>query len=327
MKKLLVIGIIALFVGLAFIPSFNAVSNSNDDTTPPVTIHSLNPPEPDGDNGWYVSDVEVTLTATDDMSGVKEIKYKVWGGPTQTIIGDNGTFIIDYEDDDIPVEYWAIDNVGNEESHHTFTIDMDQTNPIIDLTYEVIEEGNFLLFRFTATATDVTSKINRVEFYMNEILQDTIYGPGPEYVWEISFDIDYVIKGFIRNLNITDEYVKFYAILVKTSYGYDTNLSSFRFPLVKAYDNAGNYKYDEIIPPCTPQQPLDTKMFKWYKFPNDYEGYIGSYYIDAIFEKRPISVSIIPNILNFEPNNLFLQFLDHFPLLHHLLDIWRCITV
>ena len=36
MKKLLVLGIIALFIGLAFIPSFNAISISKtDDTTPP----------------------------------------------------------------------------------------------------------------------------------------------------------------------------------------------------------------------------------------------------------------------------------------------------
>ena len=36
MKKLLILGIIALFFGLAFIPSFNAMSISNsDDTTPP----------------------------------------------------------------------------------------------------------------------------------------------------------------------------------------------------------------------------------------------------------------------------------------------------
>ena len=76
-----------------------AIPYEYDDTTPPVTTHSLDPPEPDGWNGWYVSDVNVTLTATDDESGVKEIKYCVNRGPIRTIDGDCGNFYITQEDD------------------------------------------------------------------------------------------------------------------------------------------------------------------------------------------------------------------------------------
>jgi hypothetical protein len=36
-----------------------------------------------------------------------------------------------------------------------------------------------------------------------------------------------------------------------------------------------------------------------------------------------MKVSTVPNILNFEPDNLFLQFIEYFPLLHSLLDILR----
>jgi len=190
-KHLLVVGIIFLFIGMGFQPAFaNDVSISIfDDITPPVTTHTLDPPEPDGNNGWYVSDVNVTLTATDDMSGVKEIKYRIYWGVTQTIDGDNGTFPITKEDDgnDLTVEYWAIDNAGNEETpHNEFTIDMDQTKPKIDIITELIEGNPFQgwLFRFTTTATDDTSGLERVEFYLNGELQDTIYGSGPEYQWE-----------------------------------------------------------------------------------------------------------------------------------------------
>ena len=51
MKKLLAVGVIVLFLGLAIVPSTgNRVFN--DDTTPPVTTHYLDPATPNGDNGW-----------------------------------------------------------------------------------------------------------------------------------------------------------------------------------------------------------------------------------------------------------------------------------
>ena len=68
MKKLLVFGIIVLFIGLAFIPSFNAVSISKKDNNPPskptitgpnggrpgiMYTFNFNAEDPDGDNVSY----------------------------------------------------------------------------------------------------------------------------------------------------------------------------------------------------------------------------------------------------------------------------------
>jgi Regulator of Chromosome Condensation (RCC1) repeat protein len=44
------------------------------DTAPPATSIALSPPAPDGQNGWYVSDVSVSVSATDDDSGVAETR-------------------------------------------------------------------------------------------------------------------------------------------------------------------------------------------------------------------------------------------------------------
>ena len=74
--KTLAVDVILLFIGMGINP---AIAN-NDDTTPPITTHTLDPPEPDGLNGWYVSNVNVTLTATDDMSGVNVTYYRINGG-------------------------------------------------------------------------------------------------------------------------------------------------------------------------------------------------------------------------------------------------------
>ena len=67
---------------------------------------------------------------------------------------------------------------------------------------------------FTANATDETSKVDYVEFYLNDVLQDTVTGPGPEYIWQFLYS---------GGLHITIKAV--------------------------AYDKAGNMAYDIVIDP------------------------------------------------------------------------------
>ena len=174
--------------------------SKNDDTIPPVTTHILDPPEPDGRNGWYVSDITVTLIATDNLSGVKEIRYTINGGAEQVINGTNGTFILTVifvltnDNYSILINYWAIDNAGNVEPKNTIMplIDMDQTPPDFtpnDFTYEIVGGNEYQGwdYLFKANATDAMSGMNRVEFYLNNVLQEIDYGPGPEYHWEFRY--------------------------------------------------------------------------------------------------------------------------------------------
>jgi hypothetical protein len=167
------------------------------DDTAPTTTYTLNPPNPDGLNDWYISDVEVTVTATDpsigcerEGSGIDYIAYEINGVPGQ-ITGSSGIFTITTDGDDVLVEYWAVDNVGNAESHKSFTIDMDQTPPVIDLTYEWADgpnpPGPPWEFSFIVNATDATSGMERVEYYLNEGLQKIITGPGPEYIYSLLY--------------------------------------------------------------------------------------------------------------------------------------------
>jgi len=186
LSKTLVVGVIVLFLGISVQPAFA----NNDDTTPPVTVHTLDPPEPDGNNGWYVSDVNVTLTATDDMSGVKEIRYTINGWSEHIIPGDNGSFIILGAGEDILIEYWAIDNAGNVETKNDLELDIDKSVPEVSLSFSY--SGNRWLgwkYNFTATATDDISGMDRVEFYFNNDLQEIVTGPGPIYIWTLSYCI------------------------------------------------------------------------------------------------------------------------------------------
>lgn len=164
------------------------------DDTAPVSNHSLNPATPDGLEGYYVSDVEVTLSAYDpatvceyDGSGVSEIKYSV-NGQQGSVSGNSGTFTITTDGNDVEIEYWAIDKVGNSESHNLFTVDMDQTTPeISEVEWEAKNKGGKWYVTLSCCAFDETSDMDRVEMYINDGLVDIIEGPGPEYDFEIQW--------------------------------------------------------------------------------------------------------------------------------------------
>ncbi len=283
MKKYFAVAVISLFISVSVIPSTGKVFY--DDTTPPVTTHTLDPPEPDGDNGWYISNVSVTLNATDDMSGVKEIRYTI-DGAGGIISGDNGSFMITDDGDDIFVEYWAIDNVGNIESKKSFTIDIDKIKPDIDPDgvhwqwYQTESPFGPLYFRFWTNATDYPSGMDRVEMYINEELHEINNTPdgrrfefvikwsnafvGDVFCWEhydvagnMVEDLIYMewdfpnpsIIGFICNPEVINQSVTFFAIIVR-------------------YFIPGPYGWSWNI-----------AIFKHFTIPNDYKGYIGRHFI------------------------------------------------
>jgi len=165
------------------------------DGTPPVSNHSLDPATPDGENGWYVSDVEVTICAEDpsigcdtDGSGVREIKYTV-NGVQGSVPGNTGTFKIHNDGTNIEVKYWAVDNVGNTEAKHTFYINMDQTKPVVpeNISYYAFKENRYWYVTLSVNCTDANSGMDRVEWAINDVVQNITTGPGPNYNWTIQW--------------------------------------------------------------------------------------------------------------------------------------------
>ena len=182
-RKGLVLGIIVLFLGVSVTPTIG-ISN-NEDTTPPVTSISFNPEFPTGLNDWYITPVTITLVATDDMSGVNTTYYSINSESWEIY---NNPFILT-EDSLYHIIYFSIDNAGNMEFPKLATVKVDQTPPFVSLTYELVG-GNPLQgweLVFTAVAVDQTSGMERVEFDINDVLQDTIIGPGPIYQWILKY--------------------------------------------------------------------------------------------------------------------------------------------
>lgn len=97
------------------------------DTIPPTTTIQLSGTT--GNNDWFISPVEVTLTATDNDggSGVAATYYQINNGEVQTY---SGAFMLN-QDGIYEIRYWSEDNAGNveEAQENIVTIKIDQTAP------------------------------------------------------------------------------------------------------------------------------------------------------------------------------------------------------
>jgi plastocyanin len=105
-----------------------ASCQEQSDATPPRTTHTLVPAEPNGDNGWYTSPVEVTLNATDNDggSGVDTTEYRFAGDQAWTAY--TAPFTVD-DDGRHTIEYRSTDNEGNTESIKSVSFRIDSADP------------------------------------------------------------------------------------------------------------------------------------------------------------------------------------------------------
>jgi hypothetical protein len=132
------------------------------DTTPPTTTISLSGTS--GLNGWFKSDVTVTLTATDSLSGISKTEYSF-----------DGVVWITYEapftlttEGNTTIYYKSIDNMGNmEDPPKTTTVKIDKTPPetTISLSDALGNAGwHTSDVTVTLTATDTISGVAVVEY-------------------------------------------------------------------------------------------------------------------------------------------------------------------
>ena len=145
MRKILALGIIVLFVSSAGISCGVSLGR-----TPPSTVIILDPPVPNGANGWYVTPVQVSF-----VNGSGTTYYQINNGSWITytapfVLGEDGVYVIGY--------------YSGEEIPKTFVIYLDQTAP--------------------CGFQDNTSGVQRVEWYIGGILQfnDTDGSDGWWYV-------------------------------------------------------------------------------------------------------------------------------------------------
>ena len=116
----LLVGVLAVLASSSM--AFGAPPGSDD--TPPVTTD-------DYDHQWHSQDYQITLTADDgDGSGVNETYYILNDGPVMSVSVD-GQPMITVENGSSSLEYWSVDDDGNEELPHNMLngIKLDKTAP------------------------------------------------------------------------------------------------------------------------------------------------------------------------------------------------------
>jgi len=104
----------------------NGWENIVPDTTAPTTTATLSGIL--GENDWYISNVQITLAATDDASGVRHISYQVDGGVWITVEADITTFTVTSQGSHT-IQYYAVDVAENQEETKTATFKMDTVAP------------------------------------------------------------------------------------------------------------------------------------------------------------------------------------------------------
>ncbi len=135
------------------------------DKTAPVTTAKVTGTE--GTNGWYTSDVNVTLSATDEGTGVKSTEYKVNGGQwtaySQAIsLTTAGTTQVDFR---------STDHAGNVEATQSLTVKIDKTAPVTTakVTGTTGENGFYTSdAAVDLTATDATSGVKVTQYRVNQ---------------------------------------------------------------------------------------------------------------------------------------------------------------
>jgi len=153
--------------------------------SPPFTKISFDPPEPDGCNGWYVTNVTITLTATDDITGVNVTYYRINGGDWELY---ESPFILYEDGEDIFIDYYSVDYNGNIEDVKSEEIKIDKIPPNATVEWDTEKVDGKWYVTFTVNATDETSGLDdTIEMYINDGLWATVEGPGPEYVFEIEW--------------------------------------------------------------------------------------------------------------------------------------------
>ncbi|TAK36112.1 MAG: hypothetical protein EPO21_03960 [Chloroflexota bacterium] len=149
------------------------------DSVAPVTSHSLSGLQ--GNEGWWRSAVQVTLSAYDSASGVKATYYRVNAGAWQTYtspfsVAGDGLHTL---------EYYSVDTAGNTENVHSVSpIEIDTTPPATAHAIEGTDWGNGYLgpdVRVALTATDETSGVAVTRFRFLRASDGSVVVPWTTY--------------------------------------------------------------------------------------------------------------------------------------------------
>src|SRR5689334_13444165 len=141
------------------------------DFTAPVTTTSVIGTVAPGITQWYKDSAQVTLTRTDNLSGVQGTSYTIDGGTTQNY---SSPFLIQ-TDGSHTINYWSFDKAGNNETQQSRVVNVDFAAPVTQ-----ISAGNGFYpepMQVTLTATDSGSGVLNTFYRLDSGVTQTYSGP------------------------------------------------------------------------------------------------------------------------------------------------------
>jgi hypothetical protein len=192
----------------------NLLGFVNYDFTPPNTTCSIK-------DVWYKLDLSIKLECSDNLSGVSETYYRINNGPVKAISID-GQPLITTEWMNNTIEYWSVDNAGNEELPHKILtgIKLDKTAPSI-MHVSRVPENNVEPDQEVKVSVNVTDFLSGVQ---NVVLSYTLnYGKS----W------NNLIMTYNSTNGLYETTIKVQQANVQVEYK------------IIAYDNAGNCRVED----------------------------------------------------------------------------------
>ncbi|WJH36812.1 hypothetical protein N6H14_14580 [Paenibacillus sp. CC-CFT747] len=95
------------------------------DTGLPGLTAAFTPSDPNGTNGWYTTPVSAALTASDSVSGIASVEYRIDGGAWTSYVSP----VAYAEDGSHTLDYRAADKAGHV-SEGQSSLRIDQTKPV-----------------------------------------------------------------------------------------------------------------------------------------------------------------------------------------------------
>lgn len=141
------------------------------DTAAPVSTLTVNPAAPNGADGWYTSNMTLTIGAVDNTagSGVDRIQYRINGGAWN----DYTVPVVLTADGSYNVEYYSIDKAGNSEAVKSAAFKLDKTAPVTRYSlaplHSVSPSGKTYIsgFKVTLTPSDNASTVTGTVYRIN----------------------------------------------------------------------------------------------------------------------------------------------------------------
>ena len=140
------------------------------DEIPPVTTHEINPSEPNGENGWYVSSIKVTINPIDNESGVAWTNYSLNDGKSWITHSGPQPFEFSIGEGEHQLLYYSVDNAGNVETlRGPYNLNIDTVPPDKRwFCWYILKGPDIVAIICIGAVRDILSGVDRVEFLLND---------------------------------------------------------------------------------------------------------------------------------------------------------------